>query len=720
MKMQLYRLAVLAGGLVCCSAASAQWVPSGSPFAGPYTVVGTGGFFQSINLGGESAPAGSYWRANVTALWSGAPGSTTSLWQNDSKMSLTNAPVNGVAAVPSGVTVHFGTTTGTAPTTGVNSNTTGTIRYDNINLVPTFVAGNPLHMAFRTSFTSGGNFTWSNITVSLTPTPPAPVNETCATAIDVSAGANAALTGPFTNFIPPAQEIGGANPSTIAPSPFSCQATVSRATWYAFTPSASAAYIVGSCTSAGLATQNTMVNNVVALFDGTNGCASLSSLACTTTTCSGGVQSSNINLNAGTTYYIALARTGTTALAATELKSQIFISRADQAICGANVETEPNDTAATANSFTLNLGDTICGTSTGSGTSGGGLTSGDTFRIKTAAHPGIRRNRIRVASSLAGHTLIIRGLSQSAGVIGTSESDIQTSNTATVPTRMVQWYTLGNSPDANDRSINLRVTGTTSTTAQYSLNYIASDEIVPTDLARTIRPGSLVITSVGQTTTDTDLWIYDANLNPIANFGNDDEPGTSSTQSRLTRTFNAGTYYIAISRFNLANNQPAATDDDFKSANVLPFPGTLVRGGTFPTLPLSLNFKVTDSEGDVTQSYTVNDAFEVAFFKMTVAPAPSTGGCNPADIACDDGTPLAAAPGCTNSTTGPNEGDYNAFFAADGFFFQSGQGPAGVGGTCDIACDDGTALSQAPGCTNNGVNEGDYNCFFNNLFLSCI
>ena len=61
--------------------------------------------------------------------------------------------------------------------------------------------------------------------------------------------------------------------------------------------------------------------------------------------------------------------------------------------------------------------------------------------------------------------------------------------------------------------------------------------------------------------------------------------------------------------------------------------------------------------------------------------APITGGCNPADIACDNGDPLASNSGCTNSTSGPNEGDYNAFFAADGFFFQSGLGAGGIGGT---------------------------------------
>ena len=94
--------------------------------------------------------------------------------------------------------------------------------------------------------------------------------------------------------------------------------------------------------------------------------------------------------------------------------------------------------------------------------------------------------------------------------------------------------------------------------------------------------------------------------------------------------------------------------------------------------------------------------------------------CNPADIACDDGTPLFPLTGCTNSALGPNEGDYNAFFAADGFFFQAGLGIGAVGLSCDIACDNGSPLVGNSGCTNNGVNEGDYNCFFNSLFNPCV
>ncbi|MBL0871233.1 MAG: hypothetical protein IBJ18_11730 [Phycisphaerales bacterium] len=94
--------------------------------------------------------------------------------------------------------------------------------------------------------------------------------------------------------------------------------------------------------------------------------------------------------------------------------------------------------------------------------------------------------------------------------------------------------------------------------------------------------------------------------------------------------------------------------------------------------------------------------------------------CNPADIACDNGTPLTLDPQCTNSALGPNEGDYNAFFSAEGFFFQAGVGTGAVGSFCDIAADDGTPLNQNPAAANNGVNEGDYNAFFNSLFIPCV
>ncbi len=98
--------------------------------------------------------------------------------------------------------------------------------------------------------------------------------------------------------------------------------------------------------------------------------------------------------------------------------------------------------------------------------------------------------------------------------------------------------------------------------------------------------------------------------------------------------------------------------------------------------------------------------------------------CSPADIAWDDGFPLPPFTSCMSLAvnTGVNEGDYNCFFSASGFFYLSSIGPAAIGSPCDIAYDDGTALPPfdfSSTAANNGVNEGDYNCFFNYLFLGC-
>ncbi len=91
------------------------------------------------------------------------------------------------------------------------------------------------------------------------------------------------------------------------------------------------------------------------------------------------------------------------------------------------------------------------------------------------------------------------------------------------------------------------------------------------------------------------------------------------------------------------------------------------------------------------------------------------------DIADDQGTRLdhGQRTSVAVPNSGMNEGDYNLFFAADGFFYQQGLGAAAVGMSCDVADDagrplaDGRARGGGGGADNTGVNEGDYNAFFN-------
>ncbi|MBL0870808.1 MAG: hypothetical protein IBJ18_09565 [Phycisphaerales bacterium] len=172
--------------------------------------------------------------------------------------------------------------------------------------------------------------------------------------------------------------------------------------------------------------------------------------------------------------------------------------------------------------------------------------------------------------------------------------------------------------------------------------------------------------------------------------------GNSSAFETLTYTLSASSGFTAPAG---SFNRTAGASSSFQNSHTITM-NTSTPGTKTGTITISSN-----AAGAPT--YVINVT------GVVVAPPPAC----PADIACDDGTPLAQAPGCVNN--GVNEGDYNAFFSAGGFFTQASQGNAAIGAFCDIACDDGTPKADAPGCVNNGVNEGDYNAFFNNLFIPC-
>lgn len=305
------------------------------------------------------------------------------------------------------------------------------------------------------------------------------------------------------------------------------------------------------------------------------------------------------------------------------------------------VETEPNDTKATANSINcITAGSTIRGVSTSS--TGAGL---DYYDINVCAAPlGIYRHRLVITTNgTAGHTGTIRGVSQTAspvdtaagipwdGVVGTpglftSDAAIQTSSTATTPARMNQWYGFGK----QERFV-YRVAGTSSTTAEY----VATMETLPVTAVDIglYQPGQIAITTFGQGhSSDTDMWVYDGSFNAIRGYGNDDEasaaisggPGTGATlQGFFSRMYAPGTYYLAISNFNLSNNQPSPSDDDFRTGSLMDYPDIVVNTST--TTNVNLAFRITDSAGTTLQvPNTKVGAFDVNWFKFTVVPEPTS------------------------------------------------------------------------------------------------
>jgi hypothetical protein len=271
-------------------------------------------------------------------------------------------------------------------------------------------------------------------------------------------------------------------------------------------------------------------------------------------------------------------------------------------------ESEPNDSKAQANVFALGVGGTITGNSTSA--AGVGL---DYYRISTAAAAlGIYRYRMVLTSNIAGHTGTIRGLNQVAGVPGTTDTTFQTSSTATTPPRFNQWYGFG-----KQEELYYRVTGTASTTADYTAT-LERQVVTPVDLG-SFAAGSITITTVGQGhSTDTDLWVYDGNLDAIPGYGNDDHFGGTTLQSELIRNYTPGTYYLALSNFQFANNLGSPADDDFRTGALMDFPNVAANSST------TGNLNITFSIGGQQVSALKSGPYDVYWGKFTVVPEPAS------------------------------------------------------------------------------------------------
>jgi hypothetical protein len=262
-------------------------------------------------------------------------------------------------------------------------------------------------------------------------------------------------------------------------------------------------------------------------------------------------------------------------------------------------EIEPNDNKPQANAFILPPVSTpavIVGNSQSA--TGAGL---DYFRVTTSpqASAGLYRHRLIVASVTLGHVATIRGLNQVAGVIGANDAAVQASSASTSPARFLQWYTSEVPAD-----LYVRIEGAAATTSDYALNY----EVQP--VAMVAGPSvaanePVVITTVGQHTTDTDLWVYDANGVAIPNFGNDDVFNNTILQSRLERTYPIGSYILAISNYNVANHLPSPADDDYRDGIVLDFPGAVANSSTSSNLPLDPLFGDTEVTVSKTGPYDI-------------------------------------------------------------------------------------------------------------------
>jgi len=310
-------------------------------------------------------------------------------------------------------------------------------------------------------------------------------------------------------------------------------------------------------------------------------------------------------------------------------------------------EFEPNNSKAAATSVAgMNDGDSLTGFTNGSQTLPGD-SSVDYFRVQNSLRPaGIYRHRLVITTDgNLGHGGHIRGLAQFGGVIDPTDTQVQASSTATNPSRMNQWYGFG-----KGETFFYRISGVPNSTRGYAVT-LSTDSVTPGAIAGTLSAGPITITSVSQGhSTDTEFWVYDGDFNALVDYGNDEESvaggGTGLTaQSRLTRTYSSGVYYLAVSDFNLANHLASPLDDDFRDGPVLDFPNILVSRTFNSTFPLDVSFTISDTAGN---SHPVIAAkpgpYEVVWFMFTVSSGGGGCACR-GDLSGDAAISVADVPG---------------------------------------------------------------------------
>jgi len=277
-----------------------------------------------------------------------------------------------------------------------------------------------------------------------------------------------------------------------------------------------------------------------------------------------------------------------------------------------------NSTKANANAFTLANGDTISGTSTGT-TTAALVTSFDYFRVKTAAAaPGIYLHRMTIVSDPAGHTGTIRGLNQTAGGIGSTDTPVQTSSTSfpDFAIRSNTWYGFG-----KQEEVYYRIAGAGATVNPYTAT-LSTTPVTPTVIGP-FSAGPIVISTVGQTSGDTELFLYNSTFDPIPGALNDDTQagGFTINQSQTIRTLSPGTYYLAITSSNTATNEASPASDGNLTGPVMDFPNSLCRSST-ATVQQDWDFTVTDVNGTSTFSnqppLVPHFSYQITFFQFSV------------------------------------------------------------------------------------------------------
>ncbi len=283
-------------------------------------------------------------------------------------------------------------------------------------------------------------------------------------------------------------------------------------------------------------------------------------------------------------------------------------------------EVEPNNTKATAN--TVDFGpsiSTIRGNTRGSSTTVAGVSSADYFLISTpAASRGIYRHRLQLTTTgTAGHTLTLRGVSQSFGPPaswGTNDLEVQAATTTTTPARYAQFYGFG-----KNEKVYTRVVGNSLTTGDYVVQ-LQTQTVTPVEIT-SVQAGTYNIRAVAaaQGAYDTDLVLLDSDFNFVSTRDDPDDKGIDATLAL------GGVYYVALSPYNLVARVFNPRDLNENAGPGFDFADLVANSSSLATstTPMSLEIRqgTTVVATGVGLPYSgATTAFDVQFFRIAVAP----------------------------------------------------------------------------------------------------
>jgi hypothetical protein len=268
----------------------------------------------------------------------------------------------------------------------------------------------------------------------------------------------------------------------------------------------------------------------------------------------------------------------------------------------ARPEFEPNDFLS-APVLDIAPGQSVVGISYGS-TADGSFFSRDYLGLRAAppsasaflpGAPMITRHRFSVRAmqpnltGLPQFSVDLRGHPVSGGVVNTSVATPLQLDSETDPiVRTVQWYALGSEPTRMDVRVAARPE---SAQGQY-LGTLRSEPVIPATISGLLTSGPVTFTTnFNDQFTDTELWLFDANLRPIPGAGNDDtpiEPGLAFAGATLSTVLEPGRYYLALSLYDLTTELPTPLTDGSPGGSVTANPGVVVSSSTLTQTDVTL------------------------------------------------------------------------------------------------------------------------------------